>query len=90
MSVYDTLSPAQRSLRARMASHASWANTADPEARSRPGRDAAFKRFEDQVDPDGTLPPDERFRRAKSAQSAHMAQLAFRREAAKRAAKKAK
>lgn len=90
MSVYDTLTPAQRSLRARMASHASWANTTDPGARSRAGRDAAFRQFEDQVDPDRTLPADERLRRAKSAQRARMSQLAYQREAAKRAAREGK
>jgi hypothetical protein len=74
--VYESLTPGQRSLRARTAAHASWANTSNPAARTRPGAQAAFRRFEDQVDPDRTLPEDERYRRAKSAQRAHMSAIA--------------
>lgn len=76
MSVYETLTPGQRALRARGASYASWANTADPAARTRNGKNAAFRRFEDQVDPDRLLEDDERFRRAKAAQRAHMSSIA--------------
>jgi hypothetical protein len=35
-------------------------------------------RFEDEVDPDRRLPPDERARRAQAAMRAHMARLALR------------
>lgn len=76
MSVYETLTPGQRSLRARTASFTSWANTSDTTARTRPGAQAAFRKFEDQVDPNRTLPDDERFRRAKAAQRAHMSAIA--------------
>jgi hypothetical protein len=41
-------------------------------------------RFERQVDPDGTLPPDERQRRAQAALRAHMQDLAFRSQKARR------
>jgi|GEM_PF-4642110 len=34
-------------------------------------------RFEREVDPDGSLPPDERARRAKAALSAHMRKMAY-------------
>src|SRR5262249_41219444 len=48
---FDPLTPEQRSLRARLASHASWARTDDPSARTAPARSAFFHRFEQQVDP---------------------------------------
>lgn len=38
-------------------------------------RDAAFQRFLDHVDPDGALPVDERHRRARHAQRAHMIRI---------------
>jgi hypothetical protein len=41
-------------------------------------------RFEDEVDPDGTLSLDERRRRAKHAQAAHMATLALKSAKARR------
>lgn len=72
-----TLSPSQRTLRARLAAHRSWENTKDPVGRTKPGRDAAFERFERQVDPDGVLSPAERRRRAEHARKAHMTKLAF-------------
>jgi len=66
----EKMTPAQRSLRARIAAHTSWANTADPAARTAPARAAALDRFERQVDPDGTMNPTERARRAESAKRA--------------------
>lgn len=84
MSVYESMTPAQRSLRARTASYASWANTPDPAARTRNGAQAAFRRFEDQVDPERLLPEDERYRRAKAAQRAHMSSIAYKRVRAKK------
>jgi hypothetical protein len=74
--VYESLTPGQRALRARTAAHASWAKTKDPAARTRNGAQAAFRRFEDEVDPERELPEDERYRRAKSAQRAHMSAIA--------------
>jgi len=71
------LTPEQRSLRARIASHESWARTPDASARTAPGRKAFLDRFEKQVDPDGTLSPAERERRARAAFRAHMSKLAF-------------
>jgi hypothetical protein len=53
---------ADRSLIARLAAHESWANTADPSARTAPARRALLDRFERQVDPDGVLSPTERAR----------------------------
>jgi hypothetical protein len=71
------LTPEERSLRGRLASHAGWAKTTDVLARTRPGRDKAFERFLLQVDPTGSLTPEERARRAKHAQKAHMYRLAL-------------
>lgn len=44
---------------------------------SRPGRDAAFARFLDAVDPNQELPHDERMRRAKAKQRAQMIRIAM-------------
>jgi hypothetical protein len=73
----EPLTPAERVLRARIAVHTSWANTHDRSARTAPGRKAFLARFEKQVDPDGTLQPAERARRAEQAMKAHMARLAL-------------
>ena len=78
------LTPSERSLRARMAAHASWAKTDDRSARTAPARRAALARFEHQVDPDGGLSPTERARRAESAMRAHMSRLALRSAQARR------
>jgi hypothetical protein len=68
------LSPAQRSLRARAAAYAQHAQGKT----STTAATAAFlARFERQVDPDGTLTPEERARRAGYARKSHMASLAL-------------
>lgn len=69
---------ADRSLIARLAAHESWANTADPSARTAPARRALLDRFERQVDPDGVLSPAERARRAGHARKAYFTRLALR------------
>ena len=79
------LTPAQRSLRARLAAHVSWANTADRAARTAAARKAALDRFERQVDPDGVLPAEERIRRAAHARQAHFIRMALRSAQARRA-----
>lgn len=68
----------ERSMRATLASYTSWANTADPVARTEPARQTFIESFASQVDPDGTLPPAERARRAEAAHKAHMMRLALR------------
>lgn len=75
-------------MRGRIGAYVSWARTTDPAGRTAPGRAAALKRFERQVDPDGTLPPAERTRRADAAKRAHMLALS-RRSAQVRARRKA-
>jgi len=61
----------------RIAAEISWSRTADRNARTRPAREAFLKRFDREVDPDGTLPPDERRRRAEHALRAYMLRLAM-------------
>lgn len=67
----------ERSMRARLASHTSWARTEDRSARTAPARRAFDERFERQVDPGGVLDPAERARRAESARSAHFTRMAL-------------
>lgn len=68
--------PAQRSLRARIAAYALHA-THDPRVTTKPAREAFMARFEKQVDPDGTLPEQERRRRAEAAKKAYSNALAL-------------
>jgi hypothetical protein len=75
---------ADRSLIARLAAHESWANTADPSARTAPARRAMLDRFERQVDPDGVLSPAERARRAGHARKVYFTRLALRSAQARR------
>jgi hypothetical protein len=73
-----SLTPAQRSLLAQAAAHASWAKTTDRAARTAAARRAALARFERQVDLDGVLEPDERQRLAESARRSYFRYLALR------------
>lgn len=82
----DSLTPAQRSLRARAAAfhlhatHDSRALTENARAAG-PGRIDYWMR---QVDPDGTLPEAERRRRAEHAKRAHYLNLALKSAVARR------
>lgn len=78
------LTPEQRSLRARLAAHVSWANTTDRAARTAAARRASMDRFDRLVDPDGVLPPAERAIRAAHARKAYFARLALRSAQARR------
>ena len=78
------VSPAERSLHARMAAYAMHARH-DSRQTSAPGRAAFLARFEADVDPDGRLDPEERRRRAEHARSAYFARLALASVAARRA-----
>ena len=66
-----------RRLVAQIAAHESWANTPDRSARTKAARDALLAKFEQQADPDGTLDPAERARRAEHLRKAHYARLAL-------------
>ena len=71
-----TLSPAERSLRARLAAYAMHARH-DARRTSANGRAAFLARFEREVDPDGRLDPEERHRRAEQARRAYFARLSL-------------
>ncbi|MET3420864.1 hypothetical protein BJ973_000076 [Actinoplanes tereljensis] len=77
---------AQRSRRARIAAHASWANTADRAGRTAPATASFLARFERQVDPLGVLEPGVREQMALHARRAYMLQLAERSAKARRKA----
>jgi len=77
--------PSDRVLVARLAAHESWARTPDRTARTAPARQAALDRFEQQVDPSGTLDPAERARRAEHARKAYFTRLALKSAQARRA-----
>ena len=74
-----------KNINARIAAEASWARTHDRTARTRPAREAFLNRFEKEVDPDGTLSPEERLQRAEHAKRAYMLRLAKRSAAARKA-----
>ena len=68
------MTPAQRSLRARAAAYARHAQGGTS---TKAGTAAFLARFERQVDPAGSLPPNERARRATFALKSHMSLLAL-------------
>lgn len=91
------LSKEQRSLILSANAHLKWAKCEDRTAATAPAREAAEKRFERQVDPEGRLDPAERARRAENARKAYFKALAAkssiarakRKAAAEKAARKA-
>jgi hypothetical protein len=78
------LSPAERTLQAQIAAHESWACTSDRSARTANARKAMLDKFEKQVDPDGTLLPAERAKRAENARKAQSKRLALKSAQARR------
>ena len=78
------LSPAERTLRARLAAHAMHGRH-DARATTAKARAAFLARFEQQADPDRLLTPAERERRAQQLRSAYFAQLALASAKARRA-----
>ncbi|HEX2574716.1 MAG TPA: hypothetical protein VHK88_00110 [Aquihabitans sp.] len=81
------MSEAELKLRASIAAHESWARTPDRTARTDAARRTYRESFEDVVDPDGTLDPAERSRRAEHAYKAHMQRLALKSAKARRLAR---
>jgi len=76
--------PAARALIARVAAHTRWSQEPDRTKATAPGRKAALERFEREVDPDGTLDPTERAKRAESARKAYFTRLALKSVQARR------
>lgn len=79
----SSLTPTERSLRARKAAHSRWMNTSSAKA-SEDARRRILDRFEDKVDPDRTLDPAERAKRADHARRAYFAGLALKSAQARR------
>lgn len=76
--------PSERVLRSQIAAHESWARTEDRTARTANARKAMLDKFEQEVDPDGTLAPAERAKRAEHARKAHFKRLALKSAQARR------
>lgn len=82
------LTPAQRTMRARLAAYRSWSNTDDRADRTRAAHRASPASVDywlPRVDPDGTLTDDVRLAKARSERDAYMARLAFNRSRARQA-----
>jgi hypothetical protein len=73
----------------RIGANSRWSREPDRAAATQPARDALMRKFEDQVDPDRSLPVDERARRAASARKAHFQRLALKSAQARRAKRSA-
>lgn len=71
------MTPAERTLRARLASHESWARTENPSARTQPARDALDRRFLEEAGGDPV--------RAGHLRKAHFTRLALKSVQARRA-----
>jgi hypothetical protein len=78
-----SLSPTERSQIARVAAHVMHGHHSTEET-TRAGRKAFLDRFEREADPDNTLDPAERARRAGHLRKAHFARLALRSAKARR------
>ena len=78
-----------RVLAARIAAAERWGRTADRAAATEPARDGLRARFEREADPDGTLSPDERARRADHLMRAHMLRMSLKAKNARRKTREA-
>lgn len=78
-----SLSPSERSLRARKAALTRWSRTSTADASAQASQ-RIHDRFLSLVDPDGTLDEAERTRRADQAKRAHFAGLALKSAQARR------
>lgn len=84
--VFALLTAKERSLRAKIAAHTLHATRDSREVTSK-ARETFLSRFEREVDPTGTLPPEERTRRAEHARKAYFARLALRSARVRRSTK---
>lgn len=71
------MATSKRSMIARIAASERWAREPDRTAATAPARAGLLARFEREVDPDGTLSPHERAKRADSARRAFYTRLAL-------------
>lgn len=74
-----------RHLIARIAANERWSKEPDRSAATQAARDGMARKFEDQVDPDRTLAPEERAKRVENARSAYYQRLALKSAQARRA-----
>lgn len=79
-----SLTPEERTLRAKLAAHSRWAQVEDRTEETAAGRAAFELRFLREVDPDNKLDPAERQRRAENARKAYFAKLALKSAVARR------
>jgi len=79
--------PEQRTLAGRIGGFSLHAQV-DSREHTKPGRAAFLSRFDREVDPDGTLPPTERARRAGLARRAYFTRLALQSSKARGARKR--
>lgn len=75
--VSDELTPAQRTLRAKLGAHASWAQTTNRTARTEAARKAAKNRFRRLADPEGVLPAEVVDQRAAALEREHYTRMAY-------------
>lgn len=75
--------PSERALSARLAAYTLHSRV-DGSEHTAPARAAFLERFELEVDPDGTLSPEERTRRAQLARKAYFTRLALQSAKARR------
>ena len=74
----NDMSDSEQSLKARIAANVRWSHTEDRSAATEPAREAAWAKFEAEVDPDEKLPLRERAVRAEAARRAHFQRMALR------------
>ena len=82
------LTPEERALRAKIAAHALHSKR-DPRETTAKARQTFLARFEAEVDPNNTLDPVERLRRAEQARKEHFARMAYHSAKARREKKDA-
>lgn len=83
----ESLTPEQRSLRAQIAVHESWANTADRSARTEPGRAAFLSKFVDEARKRHPEADEKTIARvAEDLKKAHFKRMAFQRQKARKVA----
>ena len=70
-------SPEDCSKWGRIGAYTQWSRTQDRTAHTQPARDALFRKFEDEVDPERKLPPEQRELQAAAARKAHFHRLAL-------------
>lgn len=88
VTVVLTFDPEEMARRGRIGAHVTHSRH-DARQLTAPAREAFLARFEQQVDPDGALSPDERGRRASYARKAHFGRLALKSVEVRRARKEA-